>query len=83
MAARRYALPAGHEFSRVPTDKTIDSPVGRFSLEVRRDDGGARVRSRLELTKPRITPAEYDAFRQFLRQVDASLEQSFEVSPQR
>ncbi|MEM7154981.1 MAG: DUF3857 domain-containing protein [Myxococcota bacterium] len=79
----RYALPAGHEFSRIPSNKTIDSPVGRFSLEVQRDDGGARVRSRLELTKPRITPAEYDAFRQFLRQVDASLEQSFEVSPQR
>ncbi len=78
-----YVLPSGHRFSRMPAAKSIDSPVGRFSLEVEAKDGGARVRSRLELTKPRITPAEYDAFRQFLRQVDASLEQSFEVTPER
>ena len=78
-----YVLPAGHEFSRVPAGKTLDTPVGKFSLEVVQDDDGAVVRSRLQLTRPRITPAEYDAFRQFLRQVDASLEQSFEVTPER
>lgn len=79
----RYMLPPGHRFSRMPTGKTIDTPVGRFSLEVDARDDGAEVRSRLELTKPRITPAEYGAFRQFLRQVDASLEQSFEITPER
>ena len=79
----RYALPPGHRFSRLPAGKSLDTPVGRFSLEVRPTDDGAEVRSRLQLTKARITPAEYDAFRQFLRQVDASLEQSFEVTPER
>ncbi|MEX1368775.1 MAG: DUF3858 domain-containing protein, partial [Nannocystaceae bacterium] len=79
----RYALPPGHRFSRMPTDKTIDTPVGRFLLEVTPDAAGAEVHSRLELLQPRITPAQYEAFRQFLRQVDASLEQSFEVTPER
>ncbi|MCX4244490.1 DUF3857 domain-containing protein [Paraliomyxa miuraensis] len=79
----RYALPPGHRFSRLPEGKSIDSPVGRFSLEVEPTDEGVEVRSRLLLPKPRITPAEYDAFRQFLRQVDASLEQSFEITPAR
>jgi len=79
----RYVLPPGHRFSRMPQAKTIDTPVGRFSLEVEPEDDGARVRSRLELTKPRISPDEYDTFRQFLRRVDASLEQSFEVTPER
>ncbi len=79
----RYVLPAGHRFSQIPADKTIETPVGRFTLTVERNDDGAQVQSRLELTQPRITPAQYDAFRQFLRRVDASLEQSFEVTPQR
>jgi cellulose synthase operon protein C len=79
----RYVLPPGHRFSRLPAGKTVDTPVGKFSLEVRAEVDGAVVRSHLELTRPRITPAEYDAFRQFLRQVDASLEQSFEVTPER
>ncbi|MCA9655104.1 MAG: DUF3857 domain-containing protein, partial [Myxococcales bacterium] len=78
-----YVLPPGHAMSRMPANKTIDTEVGRFSLEVSEASDGAQVRSRLELTQPRITPAQYDAFRQFLRQVDASLEQSFEVSVQR
>lgn len=79
----RYVLPTGHKFSRQPAGKTLDTPVGKFSLEVEPQDDGAVVRSRLQLTRARITPAEYDAFRQFLRQVDASLEQSFEVTPER
>jgi hypothetical protein len=79
----RYVLPAGHKFSRLPAGKTLDTPVGQFSLEVEPQDDGAVVRSRLRLTRARITPDEYAAFRQFLRQVDASLEQSFEVTPDR
>jgi hypothetical protein len=79
----RYVLPSGHRFSRVPAGKTLDTPVGRFSLEIEPQDDGVVVRSHLELFRARVPPAEYDAFRQFLRQVDASLEQSFEVTPER
>jgi tetratricopeptide (TPR) repeat protein len=79
----RYTLPSGHKLTRLPAGKTLDTPVGKFSLEVEPRDDGVAVRSRLQLTRARITPAEYDAFRQFLRQVDASLEQSFEVTPER
>ncbi|MCH9683946.1 MAG: DUF3857 domain-containing protein, partial [Deltaproteobacteria bacterium] len=36
----RYVLPPGHRFSRMPASKTIETPVGRFTLTVEpRDDG--------------------------------------------
>jgi len=79
----RYVLPPGHKFSRLPAGKTLDTPVGKFSLAVEPQDDGVVVRSHLQLPRARISPAEYDAFRQFLRQVDASLEQSFEVTSER
>lgn len=79
----RYRLPSGHEFSRMPSPTEVDSPVGRFELKVERTDEGAEVSSMLEIRRQRITPEQYRAFRDFLRRVDASLEQTFEVSKQR
>jgi cellulose synthase operon protein C len=79
----RYTLPPGHAFSRMPTGTRIESPVGEFTLEIEPVDGGALVRSALQVSTHRITPEQYGAFRDFLRRVDASLEQTFEVSKQR
>jgi cellulose synthase operon protein C len=79
----RYELPAGHGFSRLPTGTRVESPVGEFTLEVERVGDGAVVRSALQLDEHRITPEQYGAFREFLRRVDASLEQTFEVSKER
>ena len=78
-----YRVPAGHEFSRMPSAKRIETPVGRFALDVEAFDGGARVRTELILPKDRIAPADYPAFREFLRRVDESLAQTFEVVPSR
>jgi hypothetical protein len=77
----RYELPRGHRFARTPSPAKIESPVGNFTLEVQTDGEGATVRTRLEFRRHRITPAEYPAFREFLRDVDAKLEQDFEVVP--
>ena len=77
----RYVLPKGYRFSRTPSPATIDSPVGRVSLEVTTDAQGAEVRTRLELRRHRISPKDYPTFRKFLRDVDAKLEQDFELVP--
>jgi tetratricopeptide (TPR) repeat protein len=75
----RYVLPRGMRFSQLPSSREIETDVGYFVLDVRARGDEAEVRTRLELRRHRITTAEYGAFREFLRQVDASLEQTFEV----
>jgi hypothetical protein len=77
----RYQLPRGYRFARTPSPATIDSPVGHFELEVKTDDQGAEVRTKLQLRRYRIAPKDYPEFRKFLRDVDAKLEQDFEVVP--
>ena len=79
----RYRLPPGHEFSQMPEPATIESDVGRFTLEVEKTSDGAEVRSKIQLHRQRIPASEYPAFRDFLRSVDAKLEQDFAVVKQR
>ncbi len=78
-----YELPAGYRLERLPDSKTIETPVGRFELTIEKTGTGAKVQSDLSLSKQRISPKEYPRFRDFLRQVDESLEQSFEVVKER
>jgi hypothetical protein len=75
----RYRLPAGYRFSTMPAGASLDTEVGRFTLEVQKTDDGAEVRTVLELPQQRISPKDYPALRTFLRRVDAALEQDFEV----
>ena len=75
----RYRLPSGYRFSTVPAPTSLDTDVGRFSLEVETTDDGAEVRTVVELPKQRISPEDYPALRTFLRRVDAALEQDFEL----
>jgi hypothetical protein len=79
----RYRLPAGHEFTQMPEPTTIESDVGRFTLEVDKTADGAEVRSEIQLKRQRIPASEYPAFRDFLRSVDAKLEQDFAIAKQR
>jgi hypothetical protein len=79
----RYDLPRGHRFSRVPSAAKIATELGTFELKIATTPDGAEVHSRLQLLRHRIEPSEYRAFREFLRRVDATLEQTFEVAPAR
>jgi tetratricopeptide (TPR) repeat protein/transglutaminase-like putative cysteine protease len=79
----KYELPKGMRFSQVPADKKIDSAHGSFSLDVESDGRSATVSTQLELSSHRVSPEQYRAFREFLRQVDSSLAQSFEVSDEK
>jgi len=75
----RYVLPRDTRFSQVPSDREVETSVGHFELNVQARGHQAELQMRLELRSHRIATADYEAFREFLRQVDASLEQTFEV----
>jgi hypothetical protein len=76
-----FVLPPGWQVAAVPADRTLASPFGKFVLEVRARAGERQVRvsSRTEISRYRIPPAEYGAFRAFLGQLDAALRQSIVV----
>ncbi len=78
-----YILPKGWKIAQAPADKRIDTPLGAFTMEVESNGDRARVKTHLEYRKSRFTPAEYRALRDFLSQVDGSLDQVFEIRPER
>lgn len=70
----RYRLPEGARIVSTPASRTIASRFGQFTLSVDETRQGAvGVRSALVVEKSRIEPAEYPAFRAFLRETDALL----------
>lgn len=75
----RYRLPRGKRFARLPGARTLDGPFGRFDLSVTSTEDGAEVRTTIELKSYRVGRKDYPAFREFLRQVDAGLEQTFTI----
>lgn len=78
-----YALPRGYELQHTPEARRVESPFGRFELQVTAQSGGAKITTTLEFSRPRIEPGEYEAFREFLREVDSALAQAFEAQPTR
>ncbi len=79
----RYRLARGKRFTAMPVARVIESPFGRFDLAVESTDEGATIRATIELSRPRIRRTEYPAFREFLRQIDAGLDQSFTIEDDR
>jgi len=78
-----YELPRGLEFSQVPKPARVDSPFGSFELKVDAKGRTAVITTSIEFARARIEPGEYQAFREFLREVDAALAQAFEAQPAR
>ncbi len=78
-----YQLPKGWKIAQAPVDKRIDTPLATFTMQVEQKGDHAQVKTHLEYRKSRFTPAEYRALRDFLSQVDGSLDQVFEIKPER
>jgi hypothetical protein len=78
-----YRLPPGWRLAAgaPPAQRSIDSPFGRFSLEVDSDGAVVRVRSSLNVTRARISADDYPRFRAFLMEVDAVLGNPIGVLP--
>src|SRR5690606_21674652 len=80
----QYELPRGRKVSQLPSPAKIDSPFGSFELKIdNKGDRTAVVTTSLEFARARIEPGEYQAFREFLREIDAALAQAFEAAPER
>ncbi len=78
-----YVLPKGWEVAQKPASRAIDTPLAAFRLEVSQDGANLRVQTHLEYRKHRFSPQDYRALREFLGQVDGSLDQLFELRPSR
>jgi transglutaminase-like putative cysteine protease len=80
-----YRLPAGWRLrsggSWGAGGKEIESPFGRFHLEVSGDGDRVRVRSSLDVAQARVTPEQYPRFRAFLGEIDAAIEERLIVGP--
>jgi len=72
---RVTTFPASATVVRAPTSGQVDSPFGSVNVEVKKESGRLTVTSKFHLSKSRVTPAEYKAFREFCEKVDAALEQ--------
>ncbi|MCA9659572.1 MAG: DUF3857 domain-containing protein, partial [Myxococcales bacterium] len=72
-------LPPGHTFAEVPQAAAREGKHGRYSLEIDAKGDRATIRYLLEYRTKRIPAAEYADFREFLREIDASLEGTFEI----
>ena len=72
---RVLTFPASATIVRAPAAAKIDSPFGSAIVEVKRESGRLVVTSKFQLTKSRVTPSEYKAFREFCEKADAALEQ--------
>jgi hypothetical protein len=78
-----YKIPAGWHLAGLaaPSPRAVDSPFGRFRLDIEVDGDVVRVRSALDVTRARISPDDYPRFRAFLGEVDAALDERLVVAP--
>jgi hypothetical protein len=78
---RVIRLPAGMKVRRLPAPIKLTTPVGYVELEIVSEGGKVVVKSKLAITKSRIPPAEYAAFRDFCQKADDALSQRLVVGP--
>jgi hypothetical protein len=77
-----YRLPAGWTLRAGATKKEIAGPYGRLAVEVAAEPGGlVRVHTFLDVTRFRIPPGEYAAFRAFLGDIDSAFAERISVGP--
>jgi transglutaminase-like putative cysteine protease len=68
-------LPAAAKIKNVPVPAKGSTPFGSYALEVETSAGLLHVKTTIAMTKTRISPGEYPAFRAFCEQVDRILGQ--------
>ncbi|MFY9344087.1 MAG: DUF3858 domain-containing protein, partial [Planctomycetota bacterium] len=68
----RYVLPGGWRAGELPAPVQLDAAFGSFAMRWRADGDAVVVERDLHLTRPRIAPAEYAAFRDFVGAIKAA-----------
>ena len=74
-----FLLPEGWSVPAPPEPVDLDNELGRYHLEVRVEPGRATVIRELRLAKSRVTPQEYEAFREFCNLVDRAERESLVI----
>ncbi len=78
---RTIRLPPGMKVRRLPEAVQVSGPFGQAEVRVRSEPGKLVVTSKLALTKSRVSPASYAAFREFCEKADAALSQRLVLGP--
>jgi cellulose synthase operon protein C len=76
---RVLRLPGGAKLVRLPDPVRLETPFGIVSLELDTAPGRVTVKSRLALSRSRISPKDYAAFQAFCRKADEALSQRLVV----
>jgi tetratricopeptide (TPR) repeat protein len=66
-------LPAGAKVKTLPTASKGSGPFGSYEVAVESSGATLRVKTRVTMSKPRVTPSEYPAFRAWCEEVDRAL----------
>jgi transglutaminase-like putative cysteine protease len=74
-------LPPGWKVKELPAPRTLETPLGRFTLEAQDRGGVVTVISTLEVRRHRIAPADYPGFRELCRSVDELVAQELTIGP--
>ena len=75
----RYLSPGrqlrSSKVATVPEEAHIEEQFGKFSRKVKQNGKSVVIQDEFELSRPRITVAEYEAFKAFCNKVDTALDQ--------
>ncbi len=78
-----YHLPPGWSLRDGPAPREVSGPFGRLAITVTREGAGVvHVRSRLDVTRARVSAADYPAFRTFLGDIDSVFAGRVVVAPE-
>ncbi|MEM7205090.1 MAG: DUF3857 domain-containing protein [Planctomycetota bacterium] len=77
----RYVLPDGFEPLELPAPTELVTPFGRYRLTFAFTDGELKIERERAFLAPRIEPAEYGEFRQFVTQVVQADRQRILIQP--
>lgn len=74
-------VPSGMKVETLPTAQVVDTPFGKVVVAVESAPGKVTVTTTVTLSKARIEPGEYAAFRAFCQSGDAALGQRLVLAP--
>jgi transglutaminase-like putative cysteine protease/Tfp pilus assembly protein PilF len=74
-------LPRGFAVKRAPETRTVESPMGRFTLTVEPKGATVVVTSTLQVDRHRISEKDYPEFRELCRKIDELVGQELTVAP--
>ncbi len=76
-------LPPRFAVHRLPESRSLESPFGRFALQIEQRPGkngiAVTAKSELRIDRHRVSASDYPAFRKFLSEVDSALAQELLV----